>query len=159
LNLYEVGDLDAIHLEKIIDLPIAQNLKILRLRHLPAQLEKDYGAMMAKLLPHLTSLATFTLEICSMKDEPFFSTFVRCKSIQHFKFGYCDDITTEGLAKLSQHGELRSLELMPCLRFDVETLRAIIIGNPNLALLLLPKETVTKELQKELPYVQICLVD
>lgn len=156
LNLYEVGDLDAIHLEKIIELPIAQNLKILRLRHLPAQLEKDYGNMMAKLLPKLTSLQTFTLEICSLKDEPFFSTFVRCRTIQHFKFGYCDEITMEGLAKLSQHGELRTLEFMPCLRFDVETLRAIIVGNPHLALLLLPKETVTKELQKDLPYMRLC---
>jgi hypothetical protein len=153
LNLYEIGDLESIHLEKVIDLPIAQSLRVLRIRYLPHHVETDHGILIAKILPHLVSLTTFALEISSLENEPFFSTFVQCKNIQNFKFGYCERVTLEGLASLAQHGELRSLELMPLLSFDLETLRTIIHGNPHLSLLLLPNESISDAFQKLLPYV------
>jgi hypothetical protein len=109
--------------------------------------------MISKVLPHLPSLVTFTFEVTSVTDDPFFSTFVRCRNIQHFKFGYCDRVTKEGLSMLVRHGELRTLELMPNLPLDLETLSAIVAGNPHLTLLLLPRELVNDELQKELPYL------
>lgn len=81
LNIYELGDLESLHLEKLLDLPVAQNLKALRLRHLPHHGEIDHGALAAKILPHLLSLKTFTCEVSSLEDEPFFSTFIGCKQI------------------------------------------------------------------------------
>jgi hypothetical protein len=160
LNLYEIGDIESLHLEKIIELPIAQSLKILRIRHLPPQqVETDHGAIIAKILPHLTALETLTFEVTAMKDEPFFSTFVRCKTIRHLKFGYCERVTAEGLGKLARHGFLRSIEFMPYVSFDVETLKAIIAGNPNLTMLFLPKETVSPIMHAELSYVLRFLAD
>lgn len=150
LNLYEIGDLESLHLEKMIDLPIAQSLRVLRIRHLPHHAETDHGALVAKILPHLPALRTFTMEISSLEDEPFFTTFARCKQIQNLKLGYCERVTPEGLCKLGQHGELRSVEFMPCTRFQIDTLRMIIAGNIHLTLLLLPKETLSEQLQKEL---------
>jgi hypothetical protein len=155
LHLYELGNLESLHLEKIIDLPIAQSLKTLRLRHLPYHVETDQGVLVAKILPHLTSLKNFILEISSLEDEPFISTFARCKQIWNFKFGYSDKVTSEGLRKLARHGELRTLEFMPCLRFDVDTLRTIIDGNPHLTVLLLPKETVSETFAQSLPYTPL----
>jgi hypothetical protein len=152
LNLYEIGDVEALHLEKIIEMPIAQSLKILRIRHLP-HVETDHGVMIAKVLPYLTSLETFTFEICSLQDEPFFSTFVRCKSIRHFKFGYCDQVTLEGIKTIARHGNLKSMEFMPYVALDMDSLRMIIAGNPQLSTLFLPKETVSPTMQTELPYV------
>ena len=152
LNLYEIGDLESLHLEKMIDLPIAQSLRVLRIRHLPHHADTDHGALVAKILPHLMALQTFTMEISSLEDDPFFSTFARCKQIQNFKLGYCEQVTPEGLSKLSRHGELRSLELMPCVRFQIDTLRTIIHGNPLMALLLLPKETISETMHKDLSY-------
>ena len=61
----------------------------------------------------------------------------------------------DGLTKLAQHGELRTLEFMPWVKFDIDTLRTILDGNPHLTLLLLPKETVSEECQKLLPYVSV----
>jgi len=137
----------------MIDLPIAQSLRVLRIRHLPHHVETDHGALVAKILPHLPALQTFTMEISSLEDEPFFSTFARCKQIQNLKLGYCERVTLEGLSKLGRHGELRSLELMPCVRFEVDTLRTIIDGNPRMSILLLPKETISEAMQKELSYI------
>jgi len=134
----------------MIDLPIAQTLRVLRIRHLPHHADTDHGALVAKILPHLEALQTFTMEISSLEDEPFFSTFARCKQIQNFKLGYCERVTPEGLSKLSRHGELRSLELMPCVRFQIDTLRTIIHGNPRMSLLLLPKETISETMHKDL---------
>lgn len=154
LNLFELGDLTSVHLETIVDLPIAQNLKVLRIRHLSQDIVfVDHGAMIAKVLPHLSSLVTFTFEVASVTDEPFFSTFVRCRNIHHFKFGYCDKVTKEGLSMLVRHGELRTLEFMPSLPIDLEILNAIIAGNPHLSLLLLPRECVSDALQNQLPYI------
>lgn len=151
LNLFEIGDLESLHLEKIIDMPIAQSLKILRIRHLPQHTDVDYGVLMAKILPHLPSLHTFAFEVSCLKDEPFFSTFIRCKTIRHFKFGYCNDVTKEAVGMIGRHGQLWSLEIMPLVQFDLEILRAIIDGNPSLTLLLLPRESVSDEFQRELP--------
>jgi hypothetical protein len=153
LNLYEIGDIEALHLEKIIDMPIAPSLKILRIRHLP-HVETDHGVLVAQVLPYLTSLETFTFEICALKDEPFFSTFVRCKTILHFKFGYCDQVTLAGVKTIARHGKLKSIEFMPYVAFDMDTLRMIIAGNPQLSTLFLPKETVSPTMQAELPYVR-----
>ena len=153
LNLYEIGDLGSLHLEKMIDLPIAKNLKALRLRYLPHHVETDHGVLVAEILPHLTSLKTLTLEIASLEDEPFFSTFIRCKNIWNFKFGYSSRLTLEGLTQLARHGELRILEFMPCVGLDIDTLRTIIDGNPHLRLLLLPKEAVSEKLGKTLQYI------
>jgi len=150
LNLYEIGDVEALHLEKIIEMPIAQSLKILRIRHLP-HVETDHGVMIAKVLPYLTSLETFTFEICSLQDEPFFSTFVRCKTIRNFKFGYCDQVTLEGIKTIARHGNLKSMEFMPYVALDMDSLRMIIAGNPQLSTLFLPKETVSPTMQAELP--------
>lgn len=151
LNLFELGDLTSVHLETIVDLPIAQSLKVLRIRHLSHNSGVDHGAMISKVLPHLPQLVTFTFEVTSVTDDPFFYTFVRCKNIHHFKFGYCDQVTKEGLSMLVRHGELRTLELMPHLPLDLEVLSAIVAGNPHLTLLLLPRELVSDELQKHLP--------
>jgi hypothetical protein len=153
LNIFEIGNLQAIRLESIIDFPVAQSLKILRIRHLLQQTDVDYGALISQVLPHLTSLKTFAFEVCSMKDEPFFSTLIKCKTIRHFKFGYCDSVTTTGTASLARHGELVTLEFMPLLLFDLDTLRMIIDGNPKLQLLLLPKEAISEDVLRHLPYV------
>lgn len=56
----------------------------------------------------------------------------------------------DGVRKLARHRELKTLEFMPLLSFDLETLRVIIDGNPNLTLLLLPRESVSDELQRQL---------
>jgi F-box-like len=151
LNLYEIGDLESLHLGKIVGLPMALNLRALRIRQLPYYAEIDHGALVAEILPHLVSLETLSLELSSMREEPLFSTFVSCRCIHNLKIGYCDRITIEGVAKLAQHSELRTLELMPCLRFDLKTLRAIIDGNPHLTLLLLPREAISEKFQKLLP--------
>jgi hypothetical protein len=152
LNLFEIGDLEAIHLDKIIDTPIAQSLKVLRIRHLTYNIEANYGELISKIIPHLPNLEIFAFEVCALKDEPFMSTFVRCKNIRHFKFGFCSQVTRESVAKIALHGHLRSLELMPLAVFDIETLEQIVVGNPNLKLLLLPKETISDDIQKKLPY-------
>lgn len=151
LNLCELGNLESIHLEKMVGFPVAWNLRVLQIRHLPYYPETDHGALVAKILPHLVSLDSLSLELSSMSEEPFFSTFVECKRIHNFRIGYCDLVTVEGVAKLAQHGELHTLELMPCLGFDLKTLRTIIDGNPHLALLLLPRESTSKKFQKFLP--------
>jgi hypothetical protein len=153
LNLYEIGDLQLLHLEKLIDLPVAQNLKALRLRHLVHHIEIDHGVLVSEILPHLPSLKTFTLEISSLEDEPFFPTFIRCKNIWNFKFGYCYRVTLGGMTQLARHGELRTLEFMPCVWLDINTLKTIIDGNPHLTLLLLPKEAVSEKLGKILPFI------
>jgi hypothetical protein len=153
LNLFELGNLTSVHLETIIDLPLCQSLKILRIRHLSQTPDVDHGAMISKVLPHLPNLITFTFEVAPVTDDPFFSTFVRCRNIQHFKFGYCDQVTKEGLSMLVRHGELRTLEFMPALPLDLEVLSAIVAGNPHLMLLLLPRELVNEEMQKKLPYL------
>ena len=108
---------------------------------------------MAKILPHLTSLKTLTVEIWSLKDDPFFPTFIQCKNIWNLKFGYSDKVTLEGLAQLARHGELRTLEFMPCVGLDIDTLTTIIDGNPRLSLLLLPKEALSEKLGKTLQYI------
>jgi hypothetical protein len=153
LNLYEIGNLESLHLEKLINLPVAKNLKALRLRHLPHHAEIDHGALVARTLPHLTSLRTLTVEISSLEDEPFFSTFIRCKNIRNFKFGYSDRVTLEGLSQLARHGELRTLEFMPCVGLDIDTLRTIIDGNTHLRSLLLPKEAVSEKRENALLYI------
>jgi hypothetical protein len=151
LNLFEIGDLESLHLENIIDQPVAQSLTILRIRYLNQHSDVDYGRIASQILPHLPKLETFAFEVCCLKDEPFFTTFYLCRNIRHFKFGYCRDVTKDGLAKISRHGKLKSLELMPLVAFDLETLRTIVNGNPNMTILLLPKESVSEEFQKELP--------
>jgi len=150
LNLYEIGDLESLHLEKLVDLPVAQNLKYLRIRHLPFHAEANHGGVISKLLPNMPSLENFVLEITAMEDEPFFSTFASCKQIRNFKFGYCERATEAGLSKLGRHGELRHVEFMPGLRLNIEILRTIVNGNENLKVLLLPRESITGEFQKEL---------
>ena len=150
LNLYEIGDLDSLHLEQLVDLPIAQNLKYLRIRHLPFHAEANHGGVLSKILPHMPSLENFVLEITAMENEPFFSTFATCKQIKNFKFGYCERVTEEGLMKLGRHGELRNVEFMPGLHLNIEILRAIVNGNEKLKVLLLPRESISGEFQKEL---------
>jgi hypothetical protein len=130
LNLFEIGNLEALRLEIIIHFPIARSLKIVRIRHLPLHADVNYGSLISQVLPYLPSLKTFAFEARSLKDEPFFSTLTSCKSVRHFKFGCCNSVTTTGIAKLAQHGELQTLEFMPFLLFDLETLRTIIHGNP-----------------------------
>jgi hypothetical protein len=152
LNLFEIGELESLHLEKLIDQPIAQSLRILRIHHLNMHTDVDYGVFASKILPHLPALQTFAFEVCALKDEPFFTTLYLCRTIRHLKLGYCRSVSKEGLSKLAKHGELKTLELMPLVTFDLEVLGAIIAGNPNMTLLLLPRESVTDEFQRQLAY-------
>ena len=146
LTLYELGGLDELQLEKIIDLPVATNLRTLRIRHLPTPLDKDHGILLSKILPKLTSLTNLILEVSTLHDQPFFESFVfTCRHISTLTLGYSNQITNKGLAMLGRHGELRRFEITPGLQFELETLKTIVYGNPHLSELILPKESVTDE--------------
>jgi len=151
LILYELGGLDELQLENIIDLPVAANLRTLRIRYLPTPLDKDHGILLSKILPRLTSLTNLILEVSTLHDQPFFESFVfTCRHIWNLTLGYSNRLTNEGLAMLGRHGELRRLEITPGLRFELETLKTIVAGNPHLSKLILPQESVTDIFRKSL---------
>jgi len=152
LTMYELGSLDDLHLEKLIDLPVAKSLRTLRIRYLPIpSQDKDHGVLLAKLLPQLPSLTNVILEVSTLHDQPFFESFaISCRQVWNFTLGYSHEITQEGLAMLARHGELRKLEITPGLKFELETLKKIVYGNPKLVELILPKESVTDNFRKDL---------
>jgi len=62
LTRYELGGFDELQLEMIIDLPVATNLRTLRIRHLPTRFDKDRGILLSKILLKLTSLMNLILK-------------------------------------------------------------------------------------------------
>jgi hypothetical protein len=151
LTLYELGGLEELELEKMIDLPVATNLRTLRIRYLPTPMDTDHGVLLSNLVPKLTGLMNLILEISTLHDQPFFETFAfTCRHIWNFTVGYSYQITNNGLAMLGKHGQLRRFEITPGLQFDLETLKTIVYGNPYLTELILPKENVTEEFRKSL---------
>lgn len=151
LTLYELGGFDELQLTKIIDFPVATNLRTLRIRYLPTPMDQDHGVQLSKIIPKLTSLKTLILEVSTLRDQPFFESFAfSCRHVWNFTLGYSNRITSEGLAMLGRHGELRTFEITPGLQFDLETLKTIVFGNPYLSELILPKESVHDELRKGL---------
>jgi hypothetical protein len=153
LILYELSSLDELHLEKLIDSPVASTLRTLRIRFLPTPtpMDKDHGALLSKILPKLQALTNLILEVSTLHDQPFFESFAfSCRQVWNLTLGYSNEITKEGLQMLGRHGELRKFEITPGLKFDLETLKTIVYGNPNLVELILPKESVTDESRKGL---------